>query len=185
MQRLRGPSLDTLSRTQREVYKRIANGRRGNVPQPLQLWLHSPAMAASAEALGIHCRYESRLPPRLSELAILTVGAFWQAGYEWTAHEPAALAAGISPEALDAIRTGGAPVFLNDDEAVIHCFCDDLLRRKSVSDDVFARAIGYLGVEGVVDLVAIVGYYGFISLTIRAFQIDIPNGAHEPFEPLQ
>ena len=174
--------LDELSDEQRRAHAAIASGPRGVVAGPLLVWLHSPKLAETAQALGAYCRYHSHLEPRLSELAIVTVGAYWKAGYEWTAHAPLARQAGISAEALAAIRVGATPVFTKSDEAAVYEFATELLLNHSVSPSVFATAEGVLGESGVVDLTGILGYYTLISMTIRAFKVPVPEGQHDPFQ---
>ena len=87
-----------LDADQRRVYDAIVAGPRGQVQGPLKVWLQSAALADRAQALGAFCRFGTSLPPRLSELAIITMGAHWRAGFEWFAHAPLAIKAGLSPE---------------------------------------------------------------------------------------
>lgn len=171
----------TLTEEKRRVYDAIASGPRGRVEGPLRVWLESPVLADRAQALGAFCRYDLSLPSRLSELAIIVTGAFWRAGFEFFIHAPLAEKSGISAAAIEAIRTGGDPAFAQDDERVVHDFVKDLLTTRRVSDATYARAREILGERGVVDLVGIVGYYGLISLTINAFEVEVPTPAADPF----
>ena len=171
-----------LSEDQRRVWDAIAAGPRGEVVGPLKVWLHSPGLAQRAQELGAFCRYGTGLPPRLSELAILVTGAYWRAGFEWWAHAPIAARAGLDRAAIDAIKAGETPVFPNADEAAVYAFAHELLTRREVSDETYARAVEHLGQTGVVDLTGILGYYGLISMTIKAFQTPVPEGEAEPFE---
>ena len=86
MTRLPVPAPDEMSAEQRAVHDRVASGPRGGVRGPLALWRHRPELADNAQALGRYCRYETCLPPRLAELAILTKARIWDAAYEWQAH---------------------------------------------------------------------------------------------------
>ena len=131
--------------------------------------------------LGAFCRFGTRLPPRLSELAILVTGAFWQAGFEWHAHAPIALAAGVPADAIEAIRLGRAPNFARADERSVYEFSRELWTRRRVSDVTYRRIADLLGNETVVELVGILGYYGLISMTINAFEVPLPQGADQPF----
>lgn len=173
-----------LSPEQRRIYDTISSGPRGKVEGPLQVWLTSPGLAENAQALGEFARYRTSLPPRLSELAIIVTGAYWRAGFEWHVHAPIAENAGIAADAIEAIRTGKRPNFENEDEAAVHDFARELLDQRAVSDETYARAQCLLGDVGVVDLVGVLGYYGLISMTIKAFQVSIPD-VPEPFEDLQ
>jgi 4-carboxymuconolactone decarboxylase len=181
MRRISELSPDKLTPEQRAVHDAIVAGPRGKVAGPLRVWLHSPKLAARAQELGAFCRYDTSLPKRLSELAILVTGAFWQAGYEWSVHAPEAIKAGLDAAAVDAIRTGGKPKFTRTDEAAVYDFARELLQTRGVSDATYARAVAELGDAGVVDLVGILGYYGLISMTIRAFAVPLPAGEADPF----
>lgn len=179
--RLRPPDPESLTPEQRAVRDAIASGPRGGVRGPLALWLHRPEMADRAQALGRWCRYDSALPPRLSELAILTTAAIWRSEYEWHAHRGPALAAGLSEEVIEAIRTGAEPSFPAEDEAATHAFARALHRERAVPRPVYDRAKAALGEAALVDLVAILGYYTLISMTINAFEVALPDGVERAF----
>ena len=168
-----------LTPEQRQVYDAIVRGPRGRVRGPLRIWLTSPELADKAQQLGAYCRYDSSLPPRLTELAILIVGAFWKAGYEWNAHVPQALAAGLSRDVIEAIRIGQAPNLERADERAVHAFARELLTTRRVSAATYRAAEAELGAPGLVDLVGVLGYYGLISMTIVAFEVSA--GGDNPF----
>lgn len=46
-----------------------------------------------------------------------------------------------------------------------------------MGDAAYAEAVAALGETGVVDLVGVLGYYTLISMTLRAFQVPLPEGA--------
>jgi 4-carboxymuconolactone decarboxylase len=177
------PDIDPAALTpeQRRVYDAILSGPRGIVEGPLRVWVNSPGLADKAQALGAFCRYGTSLEQRLSELAIITTGAHWRAGFEWAVHAPIALAAGLDPAAVEAIRTGGEPDLPKPDERAVYAFSSELLRHRRVSDATYAAAVAALGQLGVVDLVGILGYYGLISMTINAFDVPLPADAPAPF----
>ena len=182
----RGPRLPPLevaafSPAQRRVHDVIAAGPRGTVAGPLAIWLESPELADRAQALGVFCRYDASLPRRLAELAILLTAAHWAAGYEWHAHAPLAIAAGVDPAVVEAIRAGGVPALGRPDERTVHDLARELLDTRRVSDGTYRRGLANLGRRGVVELIGILGYYGLISMTIRAFEVPVPEGAAEPF----
>jgi 4-carboxymuconolactone decarboxylase len=177
------PHLDltALSPAQQRVYDAITAGPRGRVQGPLKVWLQSPELADKAQALGAFCRFGTLLPARLSELAILVMGAHWQAGFEWAAHAPIALKAGLDAAAIEAIRKGETPVLADAPGRVVHAFASELLSRRRVSDQTYAQAVAVLGQQTVVELVGILGYYTLISMTIVAFDVPLPDGAADPF----
>jgi 4-carboxymuconolactone decarboxylase len=179
----RPPVLDEtrLSPTQQAVFDKIRSGPRGLVEGPLRVWVQSPELAEQAQALGAYCRYGTRLSQRLSELAILTVGSYWQSGFEWHVHAPIGLRAGLDPSAVEAIRKGHTPVLVKEDELAVYRFAHELLTTKRVSAESYDLAVKHLGLEGAIDLTGILGYYTLISMTINAFEVPVPPGAPEPF----
>lgn len=172
---------EDLTPAQRKVYDAIVAGPRGKVVGPLRVWLTSPELAERAQELGAFCRFGTKLPPRLSELAILVTGAFWRAGFEWYAHAPIAEKAGVSTAAIEAIRAGREPKFAREDEAAVYRFARELWTTHRVEDATYRRTAELIGSEGAVELVGILGYYGLISMTINAFEVPLPKGAAEPF----
>ena len=178
------PELDPakFSPEQKKVHEAILAGPRGKVVGPLKVWLKNPGLAEHAQALGAYCRFGSSLEPRLSELAICITGSHWKANYEWYAHAPLAMKAGIEPTAIEAIRVGSTPKFSKSDEQAIYDFVSELVKTKRVSGAVFERAKKELGETGVIDLVGIVGYYSLVSVTLNAFELPLPEGEKTPFD---
>jgi 4-carboxymuconolactone decarboxylase len=182
---LRPPEVvpDRLTPEQRAVYDAIASGPRGEVPGPLRVWVLNPGLAERAQALGAYCRYGTALSPYLSELAILVTGAYWKAGFEWASHAPIAAKAGVPAAVIEAIRQGLTPDFGPEDEAAaaVHAFSVEMHATRDISDATYARALAALGATGVIDLVGILGYYTFISMSINAFRVPLPEGSADPF----
>jgi 4-carboxymuconolactone decarboxylase len=181
MARLPDLAPEKMSPAQRKVHDAIVAGPRGVVQGPLKVWLNSAELASRAQELGAFCRYHTSLPKRLSELAIITTGAHWKAGFEWFVHAPEAIRAGIEPAVVDAIHAGREPSFAKADEAALYAFTRELLEKRRVSDATYQRAVAALGETGTVELVGILGYYALISMTIVAFEVPVPDGQQEPF----
>ncbi len=184
MTRPRLPDLDpaNLTPAQQPVYDAIVAGPRGEVVGPLRIWLTSPDMAVLAQALGQYARYDSVLPMALSELAILVTGRIWSSGFEWAHHAPLAIGAGISAAAVDRIAQGLRPDLTDPAQQAVFDFAVELHRDRQVQDSTYAAAQAALGDQGVVDLVAICGYYTLISMTINAFHV--PDGQGPKLPPL-
>ncbi len=179
----RPPLIDetNLSPEQRNIFDKIRSGPRAVVEGPLRVWLQSPGLADPAQQLGAFCRYGTRIEPRLTELAIITVGAYWKSGFEWHVHAPIAARAGVSENVIAAIKSGAEPLISKADERAIYQFTRELLLTHQISDQTYDVAAELLGVAGCVELVGILGYYTFISMTINAFHVPVPEGSPEPF----
>ena len=95
---------DQLTPEQRSLMSAIASGPRGTFKMsgPFFCYLHSPGFGELAQKLGAYCRFGTSIAPRLTEFAILTTAQFWKAQYEWAAHEPQALKAGVKPATIQA-----------------------------------------------------------------------------------
>lgn len=163
---------DNLTDEQQAVYNDIVSGPRGVVRGPLAIWLNRPGLADKAQALGQYCRYDSSLPPILSELAILVTARIWDAEFEWQAHVTHAQKAGLAQDIIDALRQDNEPVFQHEEEAVVYHVARDLNLNRKISDELFARAETALGRERLIDLIGVLGYYSLISMTINAFEVD-------------
>jgi 4-carboxymuconolactone decarboxylase len=169
-------TLAEMTPEQQVVHAAIAAGPRGQVRGPLAVWLRRPKLADRAQALGQYCRYDSSLPPRLSELAILVMAHIWGSEFEWWAHKPLALKAGLAADIVEAIRVGQVPAFVNKDEAVIHAVLQALHETRRIPDTLYSEAVAILGQDGMIDLVGVAGYYTLISMTINAFEVMPPEG---------
>src|SRR5258708_11440211 len=169
---------------QRKVYKEIAGGRRGGVRGPFNALLRSPELASRTQKLGEYIRFQSSLPARLNEFAILITARYWGSQYEWHAHHPLALKAGLDPKVAAELAQGRRPAAMKDDEAIVYEFCKELHEKKVVSDATFKAAVDRFGERGVIDLVGVSGYYTLVSMVLNVDRHPLPAGAPEPLPTL-
>jgi 4-carboxymuconolactone decarboxylase len=170
-----------MTAAQRRVHDLIVAGRRGRFGGPFQLLIRAPEICEHASQLGEHLRWGTSLPDRLSELAIISTARFWRAQYEWYAHAPLAEKAGVPAAAVEAIRRGETPSFAQKDEALVYRVCTELFKSQRLSDASFEEAISALGETGVIEVIAIIGYYTLIGNTLNVFQVQVPEGTAPPF----
>ncbi len=149
---------------------------RGKIAGPFIPWLRNAELADSNRKLGSFCRFNTSLSPRLSEFIILIVARKWNIYLEWQVHKSIAIEAGMSSDIIEALRVGVDPLFINKDEEIIYKFCYELLENKCVSDKVYGLALREFGSSMIVDIVAIVGYYCNVAMTLNAFEISPENG---------
>jgi 4-carboxymuconolactone decarboxylase len=175
---------DELSPAQQALIDAIRSGPRGQATQirgPFAVFLHSPAYGQLAQQLGGHCRHKTRVPPRLSEFAILLTAKLWRAQYEWFAHVPHAQRAGLTPQTIAALHRGRLPKSAPKDELAVYDFVKELYRDKRVGDKTYARLHAILGDDGMVELVGILGYYVLIAMSLNVFRMGPPAGEPLPF----
>ena len=142
MSRYREISVAEMTLAQKEVHDEIVAGKCGRFGGPFQVLVRSPEVCRHLSRLGEYLRWGSSLPPALSELAICLTARHIRANYEWHAHAPLALEAGVPAAAIEAIRTGGAPNLTAKDQALVYRLVTELIETKRLSDASFAEAIG-------------------------------------------
>ena len=174
---------EDMTPAQREVAEAIASGPRGGLRGPFQAWLRSPEIAQRLQKVGEYLRFSSSVPRRLNELAILITARALDAQFEWYAHHRLALEAGLDP-AVAADIAAGRPAAMQADEAVVYDFCTELRATRRVSDETLARAKGLLGEAGVIELIAVSGYYDIVSMTLNVAEVPLPDGLEDPLKPL-
>jgi 4-carboxymuconolactone decarboxylase len=175
---------DDLDARGREVWDGVAGARGGELVNdeggligPFNAFVHAPGVGRHLSALGGRLRFKTSIPRRLSELAIITVGAAWKAEFEWWVHARMAREHGVSDVVLDAIGRGDDPPFDADDERAIYTVALQLTGTGQLDQGAYDAAQRLLGDEGMVELVALCGYYTLISYVLNAFAVPLPAGA--------
>jgi 4-carboxymuconolactone decarboxylase len=154
------------------------------VNPPYRAYIRSPDLAPRLSALSDYVRWNTSLPPRLSELAILITARQWTAQYEWFAHYPLALKGGLDPKVVADIAAGKRPDNMKDDEAALYDLATALYRDKKVTDEVYKTALEKFGERGIMDIIGIIGYYGLVSMTLITMQAGAPNDSVPPLPVL-
>ncbi|SRR5579875_288893 len=174
----RVPEIKTekLTSVQKSIYDQIAQARGGMVAGPFAIWLHAPRLAEGANQLGNAIRLEGKLEKRLFEMIVLITARHWSAQYAWFAHEQAALAAGLAPELVEALRNRRVPNFTRDDERVIYEIVTELYESRRLSDSSFERARLHFDLEVLIEAITAAGFYTMAAMVINAFDAPVPGG---------
>jgi 4-carboxymuconolactone decarboxylase len=172
-------TLDQLNDRQRKLAAEIGATRGGGpaLGGPWGLLLRNEELCERAARFGTLLRDGTSVPKRLSELAILVSARLWTAQYEWMAHAPQALKAGVSQGVIDAIRERRRPSFEHSDESAAYEFITELYENKGVSDAAYRSLVGHIGEQAAIELTAVAGFYSTVAMLIVAFQPDLPEGA--------
>ena len=181
MKRLPELTPETLTDEQKEVVHLITSGPHGSVMGPYPAWLHSPELAKRARSLSEYIRFNSTPPNRLTEIAILVTGRHWKAEFEFYAHAKLARKAGVEEHIIQSLAAGEKPGFDRDNDALVYELCTQMLQTRRISDATYQRALKTFGEQMLVDLVAIMGYYCLVSVTLNAFEAPLPPGEPSPF----
>lgn len=170
------PTPEAMSPAQRKIYDAVVSGPRGRMVGPLRAVIHSPNLADRWQKFGEFLRYDTVLPHKLSELAIITCGRRWNSDVEWSIHSRIAREAGLSETVIRAIDAGEAVSFADPAEREIYDFTRSLLHHGQVSDPDYAAIRARWGDQGVVELTGLVGYYSMVAMMVNAHLIPIPEG---------
>jgi 4-carboxymuconolactone decarboxylase len=188
--RLRGDrfkplAYDEMTPAQKTMIEHLLSGPRAGADGPFNVLLRSPEMGDLAQQFGAATRFNSSVPRKLNEMAIIMTARHWTSQYEWQAHHRLALQAGLSPAIADAIAQGKRPVAMQKDEEAVYNFCSELLRTKQVSDQTFKAAREMFGERGVVDLIGVMGWYHTVSMLLNTDRYPLPDGAQPELKPLE
>ena len=186
---------ENLTPEQRVLAEAIRSGPRGDVKKsdaatpgplggPFNVWLRSPDIGNIIQSLGAAIRFRSSLPNKLNELAIITTARVWSAQYEWIAHRRLAEQAGLDPAIADDIAQGRRSAKMSEDEAIVYDFSRELHETHGLTDVTYQRALERFGEHGVMDLIAVNGYYVLVSMTLNVNRTELPGGVAPPLPPL-
>jgi 4-carboxymuconolactone decarboxylase len=168
--------LADMTPAQRAVRESAIAGKRGRMPPPAEMWLHSPEFAQRAQSLGEFIRFDTCLGPAMTELAILVTAKHWNSHYEWYAHRKLAETAGLNAAIINAIRDGQTPDLPDPGAKAIYDYATALHRSRQVSQAQHDALVAAYGARGVVEVVGICGYYTLVSMTLNAFEVPLPPG---------
>jgi 4-carboxymuconolactone decarboxylase len=186
MSRYQPTSYENLSEDRQALFQSIASSRSLRPGQtlggPFDPWLESAEMARRLVGLGDFFRFRTCVDRRYIELVILVTGQFWQAQFEWFAHEPMARKAGVSESTINAIKTGSEPEFEDQGEAIAYAIAQEIHQQHELSESTYHKACQYFGQQGLSELLGLCGFYTSVSMTLNAFKVPLPEGAQYPFE---
>jgi len=169
---------------QREVAAEISAGPRGEVRGPFLALIHNPELARRVQQLGEQLRWGGKLPAHLLELAVLVTARRWSCQHEWYMHEKLARKANLDADIIDALAAGHRPGSMPPDEMLVYSFCLQVHGNGRVDDATFAAARLRFGLDGVLELLALNGYYSMMAMVLNTAGMPLPDGAAPPLQSL-
>lgn len=170
---------ETMTEAQAKAAKEVE--RNGAVPAYLWAPLRNPGLARPTQTIGEYLNREGKLAPKLTQLAILYVSKRLMYNGSWIEHVGMAQRAGLRDEIVSAIAAGQRPPGMDQDEQLVYDMCAELDATMTISDTTYARALARLGEAGIVDTVAIYGFYSYLGLLNNATRL--PAGTPPAFRP--
>ena len=175
--------MDQLTDQQKPIAEQIMKVSSVGIGGPYNPLLRSPVLGQRMFDLLHYLRWETSVPLKLNEFAILIIGRQWRSQVEWLAHPPLAIKAGLSPEIVAELKANKRPSNMPPQESVVYDFITELTIQHAVSDETFNRAKELLGEQQVVDLTAVAGSYVAVAMLLAMSEEGVPSGREPPFKP--
>jgi 4-carboxymuconolactone decarboxylase len=175
-------TMDQLDDKQRPLGEQIMKISSTGIGGPYNPMLRSPVLGQRLFDLFHYLRWETSVPTRLNEFAILIIGRQWRSQVEWFAHVPIATKAGLSPAIIAELKASKRPSGMAEDEALVYDFVTELTTTKKVSDEIFARAKKIFSDQQIVDLTAVSGNYVMVAMLLAMAEQSVPPDKEEPFK---
>lgn len=176
MARIAPVPVDGMTEEQRRVHDKILGQRGLTVLRgPFAVMLHAPEICEQVADFVDHFMAETRISNVLTELAIITVARQYNAQYEWFIHAKRALELGLDAAVVEAIRADRRPDFRDPDQELIYDMAVEIVETRELGDDHYASAVAAFGEAGVVELIALIGFYHAVSVLLNAYQVEIPD----------
>ncbi len=173
-----------MSAAQKQAVASIMSGPRGHMGGPFSALLRSPELMNRVQKVGEYLRFQCPLDKRLGEFAAIIAARHWSQQFEWWAHYRQAVEAGLKREIGDAVAEGRRPTGMAQDEETLYDFLTEALNNKGVCDTTYARAVKQFSEQGVIDLLAVAGYYGLLALVMNVARTAVPEGPALPLPSL-
>ncbi|MGE5537946.1 MAG: carboxymuconolactone decarboxylase family protein [Gemmatimonas sp.] len=168
--------LDEAGRKIFDHHKDPKGGSLAGLHGPGGIRLHSPKLSALQAPASRYLRFESGFSGRIRELVILVTAREMDSEFEWFQHEQEALKEGVPQDIVDVVKQRKPLAGVPEPEATIIELGRQLIGRRRVDSEVFARALKAFGRRGLVDMVSLMGNYAATALLLAAFDAQLPEG---------
>lgn len=175
-------TMDQLSDAQKPLGEQVMKVSSVGLGGPYNPLMRSPVLGQRLFDLWYYLRWQTSVPTKLNEFAIIIIGQQWRSQVEWFAHAPLAAKAGLSADIIAELKAGKRPSNMAEDEAVVYDFVTELTTTQKVSDETYARAKKVLKDQQIVDLTAVAGNYVMVAMLLAMAEETVPAGKEEPFK---
>src|SRR3954462_8074154 len=176
-------TMDQLNEAQKSLGEQVMKVSSVGLAGPYNPMMRSPVLGERLFDLFHYLRWETSVPAKLNEFAIIIIGRQWRSQVEWYAHAPLAQKAGLSPQIIAELKANKRPSGMAEDEAAVYDFITELTTTKKVSDETFARARKVFNDQQIVDLTAVAGNYVMVAMMLAMAEETVPPGKEPPFKP--
>jgi 4-carboxymuconolactone decarboxylase len=176
-------TMDQLDARQKPLGEQVMKVSSVGLAGPYNPMMRSPVLGQKLFDLFAYLRWDTSVPVKLNEFAIIIIGRQWRSQVEWFAHAPLAQKAGLSPDIIADLKANKRPANMAEDEATIYDFVTELTTTHKVSDATYARARKIFNDQQIVDLTAVAGNYVMVAMLLAMAEESTPPGKEAPFKP--
>jgi 4-carboxymuconolactone decarboxylase len=174
-------TMDQLDAAQKPLGEQVMKVSSIGINGPYNSMLRSPVLGQRLFDLFHYLRWETSVPHKLNEFAIIIIARQWRSQVEWFAHAPLAQKAGLSSEIIAELKANRRPSGMAEDEAVVYDFVTELTTTRKVSDETYAKAKRVFSDQQIVDLTAVAGNYIMVAMLLAMSETSVPPGKELPF----
>jgi 4-carboxymuconolactone decarboxylase len=176
-------TMDQLDARQKPLGEQVMKVSSVGLAGPYNPMMRSPVLGQKLFDLFAYLRWDTSVPVKLNEFAIIIIGRQWRSQVEWFAHAPLAQKAGLSPDIIADLKANKRPANMAEDEATVYDFVTELTTTHKVSDETYARAKKIFNDQQIVDLTAVAGNYVMVAMLLAMAEESTPPGKEAPFKP--
>ncbi len=161
---------------QQEGYRSLIEARGAPLGGPNKIWIHNPKLTKAMGPLGAHFHPgHYSLTEREREIAVCIVNSKWHSAYPTNAHERRGKEVGLPADKVEAMLAGLQTSFSDEREQIVYEMANALTNSRWVPQGLHDRAVKALGHVGITDVIALMGFYTSVSMTLLFY--DVPAGA--------
>src|SRR4029077_13447137 len=175
-------TMEQLDDTQKSLGQQLMKVSSVGLAGPYNPMMRSPVLGQRLFDLFHYLRWETSVPTKLNEFAILIIGRQWRSQVEWYAHAPLAAKAGLNADIIAELKANKRPSSMAEDEAVVYDFVTELTTTQKVSDETYARAKKVFNDQQIVDLTGVAGNYVMVAMMLAMAEETTPPGKEPPFK---
>ena len=176
-------TMDQLSEAQKPLGEQIMKISSVGIGGPYNPLMRSPVLGQRLFDLFHYLRWETSVPTRLNEFAILIIGRQWRSQVEWFAHAPLAAKAGLKADIIAELKEGKRPSNMAEDEAVVYDFVTELTSTaKGLRRNLCAGEEGVQRPADCLDLTGVAGNYVMVAMLLAMAEETVPPGKEPPFK---
>lgn len=171
----------------KEIYNDILARRTAQGAKVRGLYIplmNHPELTQLIERLGYYLKFEGKLPRDAYQFIVLSMARRIGVAFEWVDHVGPARAEGLSDGLIEAILKA-------DRESIPHPYSvildtiDVVLEFESIPKKTQNEMINMYGVQGLLEVVTLCGFYQMVGEVTEAFDVPLPENTVNPFEGIE